>query len=202
MTPAALTAWPVFFWSLIKALLPFPTPSVLALAGAAIDARDGRLSTLAARLLWRVAIPGSAGMTLGSIPYYVWARRYGRATLDRFLRGRQRWKKTTERLEKAIARRPILSTFLMRALPVVPLALGSLLIGLSDCSWLDFAVWTFIGDLARSVFLASVGHLARAAFVSVILPGGATAWLAGGVAAVCLLATGLTVVGARRPSSS
>ncbi len=162
-TPALLKWWPIFGWSVVKALLPFPTPSVLALAGAAVVPPDARLAPMLARVLWRIALPGAAGMTLGSVPYYGWARLRGQAALERFLERRQRWRPLAERLERSIARHPILAIVAMRALPVVPLALGSLLIGLSACSWLDFAAWTFCGAFLRAGALAFSGHFARAA---------------------------------------
>lgn len=193
MTPLALRRWPIFGWSLLKALLPFPTPSVLALAGAAVIAPDARWSTVLARIVWRIAVPGAVGMTLGSVPYYAWARWRGRRTLERFLSKRRRWHSLAERCEAAVARRPIASTIAMRALPVVPLALGSLLIGLSGCSWLDFVLWTFVGAIVRAGLLAGSGHLARAMLASPYVPRGFMAWAAGAVLALAAVAISLRV---------
>ncbi|HEX4048086.1 MAG TPA: hypothetical protein VH309_09650 [Elusimicrobiota bacterium] len=149
-----------FAWGLLKALIPFPTPSFFLLAGAELARASGPGGAFV-QVFWRLAMPGAAGGVLGAIPYFYWARRGGWPTVERWapwlgIRRSQlkSWeRKWTERKGKL--------ELLLGAAAMLSLLLGALLAGLGEAGFWEYAAWGFLGGLVRAVILGLAGWRMR-----------------------------------------
>ncbi|MDE2489915.1 MAG: VTT domain-containing protein [Elusimicrobia bacterium] len=153
----------LFLWGLGKSLVPLPAPSAFVLAGAVYAPKGGVAAVLGWAAL-RVALPGAAGITIGAYPYYRWGRRGGWPAAARYgprfglsAKGQARWAKRLSR-----RRGPVIIA--ARALPVVPVILGSILAGLAEATPWEYAAWTFAGALVRCEVLAVLGWAMRESY--------------------------------------
>lgn len=153
-----------FLWGLGKTLLPLPSPSGFVLMGAEVARPAGGSLQTALRLIGRVILPGAAGVTLGSIPYYWWSRRSGKEAVARWGPRFGMSRRRIENLERRAEKRRRLLIWTLFAVPVSPVALASVAAGLTGLDPLTSAVLALTGAFARILLLTSFGWAFRSRF--------------------------------------
>jgi membrane protein DedA with SNARE-associated domain len=150
-----------FVWGAGKSLVPVPAPSVFTLAGAVESHRGTGVLAAMAGVFLRVALPGAAGILLGGWPYYRWGRRGGWPVLERWGPRLGIRKARLERWRASLERRRWALIFVLRVLPVAPIALGSVLAGVAQAGLWEYAIWTFLGAVPRVMILGGAGWAMR-----------------------------------------
>lgn len=152
-------AWSVFAGVLLEqVIIPIPSPAIIMGAGwILIPAREPFLSALMDMAV-KIVLPGTAASALGAWALYYVGLWGGRAFVNRF----QGYLGFTWKDVEAMGRRMALSgeaatLFFMRALPVVPLSLVSLVAGVVRVPFGVFLLWSVLGTLARCFLLALLG---------------------------------------------
>lgn len=147
----------VFVWCFFKSILPVPTPSLTALAGATIEAPGARAAFVPIFLY--VGVPGAAGLTIGGFVLY-WLARYRGEELVRRLGPRfgRQWQVVERARRKLGGHRGSLIGGL-RALPFIPVMAGAIAAGLLEAPVAEFAAWSFGGGIVRCVLLGYAGFL-------------------------------------------
>ena len=150
----------LFFSQAMKSsLVPIPAPSLIMVASALMKPPlEGPVRTLVF-LSRRIALPAAAGMTAGSILPFWLARRAGEDVFD-WSKGLRRFKKRyLDKFGQRLEAHPASYILILRAIPVVPMTLASLAMGVFQVSLLEFTIWTFAGAFVRSLALALGGLL-------------------------------------------
>lgn len=151
----------IFVWGALKAAVPFPSPSVMMIAGALVVPAGAGWLKAAALLCLRIGLPGAAGTTLGSWGYYRLARRRGAEFAERWAPAVGVRRALVLRVERLSGENKALLTFALFAVPVVPLILAAVTAGLAKASGRRFAAGCFAGSLIRGCLLGLAGHLTR-----------------------------------------
>ena len=150
--------------ALKSGIIPVPAPSLIMVASALLKPPlAGPVRTLGF-LSQRIALPAAAGMTAGSILPFWFARRAGEDIFD-WSKGLRRFKKRyLDKFGHRLEARPAPYILLLRAVPIVPMTLASLAMGVFQVSLVEFTIWTFIGTFVRSLALALAGLLTMDTF--------------------------------------
>ncbi len=139
----------------------FFVPSSLVFMGAGFALISQDLNFLSA--LWlttiKIGVPASLGVTFGSIFIYGLVYKLGKPVVDKF--GKYlgvRWEEIESVRNKfAKGYSDEVALFIMRALPVFPLSIASILSGLVRLGWKEFVSITFIGVYIRATASAMIG---------------------------------------------
>lgn len=148
----------VFIAALIEEMIA-PIPSTLIVFTAGLLMTKG-LSGYAAvsALIFKVILPASAGMTIGSLfPYYV-ARIGERVAIERFGKYLRIDWSTIEKMQAWIKKSSSdeLIIFGTRAIPGIPTMAVSILAGLTRIPVTEYLLYTFLGCIIRTSILASI----------------------------------------------
>lgn len=138
-----------------------PIPSVLVLMSAGLGLMSGAELNLASfwRMLFVMALPAAGGLTLGSLVFYYFGIRFGKAFVDRW--GKYfalKWshiEKAEAYFEKGLADE--LGLFFARLLPIVPNVAIALLSGVFRIKLWKYLLITFLGSLGRALVLGFIG---------------------------------------------
>ncbi len=168
----------IFVWGAVKALLPFPSPSLMMLTGALFVPPGTGLLKAAAIVLARIGVPGAAGTTAGSWVYYELARAKGQPFAERWAPAVGLRRAMIVRFERLSGQNKTLLAFILFAVPLVPLILAAVASGIAGASRRRFAAGAFAGSVARCFLLGWAGHVTRRTYAE----------LAGGLPTPALLA--------------
>ena len=138
-----------------EVLAPIPSPLVMMLAGTIAHARNHPLAYL---LL--LSILASIGKTLGSWVFYILADKAEDVVLSRFGKILQISHKEVENIGKHFSGglKDDLVLFVLRALPIVPTSLVSLVCGLIKLDLRTYLRSTFFGYFIRSFIFLYLGY--------------------------------------------
>jgi membrane protein DedA with SNARE-associated domain len=135
---------------------PIPSELIMPLAG--YTAREGDLT------FWNVVLAGSAGATLGAIPWYLLGRAIGPERLKNLVRKHGRWIRVkvedVERAESWFDRYGSVAIFVGRLVPGIR-TLISVPAGFARMRLVNFCVWTILGTVLWTTFLAGSGWVLR-----------------------------------------
>lgn len=166
----ALTAWildgirahgaaSVFVGVLLESLIaPIPSPLIIMGAGfllipAGISVADGWT-----RMTLAIVIPGSVASTLGAYLGYGVGYLGGKPLVERCKRFfGVSWEDLAGVEKQFGSGREGFTLFVLRAVPVVPLSVISLVAGLFRMRFAPFTIWTFLGAIPRCYLLAALG---------------------------------------------
>lgn len=149
----------VFIGVMIEQIIvPIPSPLIIMGAGAILISPELSIPSAFLQILWIIVLPGTLASTLGSYIGYSISYYGGKALVDRFQRFLGVDWKEIENLEKRFrGKKEAWSLFLFRAIPVFPISLVSVFAGLFHIPIRPFTLYTFLGSIFRSLFLAFVG---------------------------------------------
>jgi membrane protein DedA with SNARE-associated domain len=166
-------AWSVFLGVLIEQIIvPIPSPAIIMGAGFILVPSSEPLLSAFGQLTLKVVLPGTLASTLGAWGGYYAGRFGGRLFVERFERYLGFGWDDVERMGKRVGERGVAaSMFFLRALPIVPLSLVSIVSGVLTAPLSTYLLWSFLGAIPRCYILGWLGWQLGAS---------ATAW-AGGV---------------------
>ena len=152
----------VFLLACFEAVVvPFPTPPLIMAAAAFLVPQGLSWRQAFMPLFLRVAIPGAAGTTLGSLVFYVLCYWGGRKVIDRY----GRWMKVSwddvRKMDERFRGQIAVAVFAARALPMFPMSLISAAAGVLRMPAPAFLCWSFAGTLLRYLMLGYAGFLTR-----------------------------------------
>lgn len=159
----------VFLFSLFEEIFaPVPSSFALMAAGFLMLPASSGLGEVLADALGRVVLPASVGLTIGAIFVYAVAYLGGEPLIRRW----GRWfgiswaaiERTKARLARSSADELLL--FGLRAVPVVPNFLVSVVCGIVHYPAKSFILITFLGSVVRAFLMSLVGWSAGAAYVT------------------------------------
>lgn len=149
----------MFLATLIEEIIA-PIPSTLVVfTGGLLLLQGLEGSEVVTTVIFKIMLPASLGMTIGSLfPYYL-ARLGEKVAIDRFgkylgvnwgmVEKMQRWSEKSKSDELLI--------FLTRAIPGMPSLATSLLAGLARIPVFEFVLWSFLGCLPRTFLIGLAG---------------------------------------------
>lgn len=148
----------VFIAALIEEMIA-PIPSTLIVFTAGLLMTKGLAGYAAtSALIFKVVLPASAGMALGSLfPYYV-ARIGERVAIERFGKYLRIDWSTIEKMQAWIKKSSSdeVIIFGTRAIPGIPTMAVSILAGLTRIPVTEYLLYTFLGCIFRTSILASI----------------------------------------------
>jgi membrane protein DedA with SNARE-associated domain len=120
----------VFIGVIIEQIIvPIPSPLIVMGAGAILVSPELSIPNAFLQILWIIVIPGAISSTLGSYIGYLISFYGGKALVVRF------------------------QHFLSRAIPVFPISLVSIFVGLLRIPVKPFTLYTLLGSIFRCLFL-------------------------------------------------
>lgn len=152
-------AWSVFLGVMIEqVIIPIPSPVIIMGAGLIlIPAQEAWLPALL-KITGQIVLPGSIASTLGAWGMYYIGVLGGKVFVDRFQRFLGFSWKDVQRLGGRMSLHGMeWSLFFLRALPIVPLSLVSLVGGVLKVPVGIFLAWSFLGSVPRCYLLAVLG---------------------------------------------
>lgn len=161
---AAHTAAASCLWGLLKTLIPLPALSGFMWISASTARPNAGARAAAAKLLLRVVLPGAAGITTGTLPYYAWSRRGGREVVERWCPWFGLPRRRVKKFERdAVPFRAAL-IFGLFALPFSPVLLAAVVAGLLETPLTSYLPAALAGTAARCSVLAALGWVFRSRF--------------------------------------
>lgn len=151
--------WSVFLGVLVEqVIIPIPSPTIIMGAGLIlIPASSTWLAALVLSSL-KIVLPGVLASLLGAWGTYYLGYFGGRVFVDKFERFLGFGWKDVESLGHHFSKSGVALTFFsLRALPVVPLSLVSIMAGVLEVSLPSFLLWSFLGTIPRCYILALLG---------------------------------------------
>ncbi len=142
-----------------EVLVPIPSALVMFSSGFFLLGMETISPASVLALFTRVALPLTAGLTLGSLVTYGLAYRYGRAAVERWGKYFAITWADIEQLERRLGRSYAdeLALFGFRLVPVIPSVVINIFCGFTRVSLVKYLVITFCGVLARAYLLAFAG---------------------------------------------
>lgn len=156
-------AWSVFVGVLIEQIIvPIPSPLIIMGAGAIlVDPGLGAGAALL-RILPLVVLPGTVGSTLGGLGMYGLGYWGGKPVIARLSVWLGFGWEDVESMERRLKGGNMAAAiFFLRALPVVPLSLISIAVGVIRWPAGPFTLWTLLGSVPRCLLLGYLGWLLR-----------------------------------------
>jgi membrane protein DedA with SNARE-associated domain len=152
----------VFLATMVEAVaVPIPTPPFVMGAGAFLISQQLSWRQAFLPILLKIALPGAAGTTVGSLAIFGLCYWGGKKAIDRY--GRYfgvKWdgvQKVNARLEGQTE----IALFVTRALPLFPISLPSAAAGILRMPVLSYLFWSFAGSVLRYQMLGYLGFLTR-----------------------------------------
>lgn len=151
--------WSVFVGVLIEQIVvPIPSPAIIMGAGFLLIPAGAPWASAFGTASLQIVLPGVAASTLGAIGTYAVGRYGGKAFVDRFERFLGFNWKDVESLGAHFSRRgEATSLFLLRAAPIVPLSLISVVSGVLEIPPRLFVLWSVLGTIPRCYLLGVLG---------------------------------------------
>ncbi|MFB6174356.1 MAG: DedA family protein [Candidatus Nanohalobium sp.] len=150
-----------------EVILPIPSPVVPMAAGFMV-VKASTLPQAIIQIIFLVVIPASIASVVSSYFVYVIAYFGGKPVLKKY--GSYidvSWEEAQQLEEKFAAGKQHYYVALFRAVPIVPLSLISGAAGLFRMDWKRYGVWSFIGMIPRTFFLALAGWYIRDGFMMI-----------------------------------
>lgn len=149
----------VFLASIIEEVIA-PIPSTLVVFSAAVLLTKGLTGAAAiSTIAFKIMLPASVGMTIGSLFPYGLARMGERVAINKFgktlgvnwelVEKAQKWAEKSKSDEALI--------FFSRAIPGFPSLAVSIIAGLARIPLYEFMLWSFLGALPRTFILGLLG---------------------------------------------
>ncbi|HRY29824.1 MAG TPA: VTT domain-containing protein, partial [Elusimicrobiota bacterium] len=111
-----------------------------------------------ATITWKIVLPGTVASTMGAALCYYIALWGGKVFVERFHGYLGFSWGDIERMSHRMRTSGVAATiFFMRALPIVPLSLVSMVCGVADVPSRTFLVWTVLGTIPRCYILGILG---------------------------------------------
>src|SRR5688572_20920297 len=141
--------WSVFMGVLIEqVIVPIPSPAIIMGAGFILIPAQQAWGAALIDAILKIVIPGTVASVLGDIlGYYVglWG---GKVFIDKFQRYLGFSWMDVELFGKKMTKSGLaVSLFFMRALPIVPLSLVSIVSGVIKVPLRTFVIWTCLGSI-------------------------------------------------------
>jgi membrane protein DedA with SNARE-associated domain len=151
--------WAVFGGVLVEqVIIPIPSPAIIMGAGAILIPAAEPWGPALAKIALQIILPGTAASLVGAWALYYVGLYGGRVFVDRFHNYLGFDWKDVESMSGRMSKGGEAATiFFMRALPVVPLSLVSLVGGVLEVPVRLFLLWTFLGTIPRCLVLAILG---------------------------------------------
>jgi len=152
-------AWSVFGGVLLEqVIIPIPSPTILMGAGFVLIPETASWSVAFLRATTQIVFPALVASTLGALGLYFLARWGGKVFVDKFQKFLGFTWADVEKLKTHFTQRgEALSLFTLRAVPIVPLSLISVVAGVLEIPFKTFMVWSVLGLIPRCFFLALLG---------------------------------------------
>ncbi|MBI4396190.1 MAG: VTT domain-containing protein [Elusimicrobia bacterium] len=152
-------AWSVFTGVMIEqVIVPIPSPVIIMGAGMILIPPGETWAAALAAISGKIVVPGTIASLLGAVLGYYLGLWGGKTFVDHFQRYLGfSWKDVERFSQKLTASRVGLSLFLLRALPVVPLSLISIVCGVMEVRMKTFLIWSAIGFIPRCFLLSVLG---------------------------------------------
>lgn len=150
----------VFIAAIIEEVIA-PIPSVFVLTSAGFFLIENHAWTFATfqKILFIIAIPGAAGITLGSLLVYGIGYGAGKPLLERwgsyFGISWNEVEKMERRFEKGYSDE--MTLFLVRAIPIIPSVVISTFCGLIRLPIKEYLLFSFLGTIVRAFILGVIG---------------------------------------------
>lgn len=139
-------------------VVPIPSPAIIMGAGFLLIPAAATWASALGTTSLQIVLPGVAASTLGAIGTYAVGRYGGKAFVDRFDRFLGFNWKDVESLSAHFSRRgEATSLFLLRAAPIVPLSLISVVSGVLEIPPRLFVRWSVLGTIPRCYLLGVLG---------------------------------------------
>jgi len=151
--------WSVFVGVMIEQIIiPLPSPVIIMGAGAIlIPAQEPWLAAFWDISL-HIVLPGTLASTIGALLCYYLGRWGGKVFVDRFHNYLGfNWTDVLWMGQRISTSGAAATLFFMRAIPVVPLSLVSLVGGVLGLPLRTFLLWTFLGSIPRCYLLSFLG---------------------------------------------
>lgn len=159
----------VFLGVVIEEIIA-PIPSAVVTMGAAFLIIPEKLPWLNALwdIFWKIAVPASAGMVVGSSLVYGMGYWGGKPAIMKW--GKWfgiRWS-DIENAESRLAKKnvDVWALFFFRTIPIIPSVVLSAFYGLIRVPWKIYALTTFAGSIIRAFILGLIGWKAQGAYVA------------------------------------
>jgi membrane protein DedA with SNARE-associated domain len=151
--------WSVFLGVLIEQIIiPIPSPVIIMGAGLILIPAQAAWAAAMTKISLEIVLPGSAASLLGAWGMYYVGLWGGKIFVDRFQRFLGfNWMDVQALGSRMSVHGVALSLFFLRALPIVPLSLVSLVGGVLKVRTSVFLIWSFLGSIPRCFFLAVLG---------------------------------------------
>jgi membrane protein DedA with SNARE-associated domain len=154
-------------------VLPIPSPPFIIAAAALLVPTQGGWQAAFVPMLWRIALPGALGSTLGTSVIFALFWWGGKPVIARYGRLLGVDWSGVSAMEKRLEGRADLMVFVTRVLPLFPLGLVSAAAGVLRLPAPGFVVWTFAGALLRCIILGYTGFLTRGTYETAAAGGSA-----------------------------
>lgn len=148
-------------------IVPIPSP-VVPMAAGFIVVQASTLPQAILEIIFLVVIPASLASVVSS--YFVYGLAYfgGKPVLEKYGKYLDvSWGEAKELEEKFASGKQHYYVAIFRAIPIVPLSLISGAAGLFRMDWKRYGVWTLIGMIPRTFFLALAGWYMKDGFMTV-----------------------------------
>ena len=151
--------WSVFMGVLIEQIIiPIPSPAIIMGAGLILVPAGLPLGAALWGMTLKIVLPGTVASLLGAIFCYYLGLWGGRAFIDKFQRFLGfSWRDVEVFGRKMTTGGAAASLFFMRAIPIVPLSLVSVVAGVLEVKMSTFLLWSFLGAIPRCYILAALG---------------------------------------------
>lgn len=157
----------VFLGSIVEEIIaPIPSTAVILFGGFFLIPADATWLEAMRDIVWKVMLPASLGMSLGSLfPYYL-ARAGEEVAIKRFGKFLGVDPKMLEKAQKYFEghKSDELLLFGVRAVPVIPSVVIGVFCGLVKIPVREFLIYSFLGSLVRTFILGMVGWGAGSAY--------------------------------------
>lgn len=151
-----------------EVIAPIPSAIVVLFGGFLLIPDDATFWQAALQVSYKVMLPASVGMAVGSLfPYYI-AKIGEKVAVDRFGRLLQVDWAMVEKAQRFFEEKKSdeLVLFVVRAVPLVPSVVIAVFCGLIRMNVWTFLIFSFLGSLIRTFVLGMVGWAVGAAYVT------------------------------------
>ena len=157
----------IFGVAIEEIIVPIPSP-VVPMAAGFIVIQATTLPQALVEIILLVVIPASLASVFSS--YFVYGIAYfgGKPILQRYGKYLDvSWEEAVELEDKFTSGKQHYYVALFRAIPIVPLSLISGAAGLFRMDWKRYGIWTFIGMIPRTFFLALAGWYLKDGYMAI-----------------------------------
>ncbi len=152
-------AWSVFLGVLIEQIIvPIPSPAIVMGAGAILIPFPLSWGTAFSMVTFKIVLPGTAASLIGAVIMYYLGLWGGKIFVDKCHKFLGFTWADVEAFDKKIpALGGPMALFPLRAIPIVPLSLVSLVAGVMEMSFKAYLFWSALGTIVRCYLLGFMG---------------------------------------------